>query len=82
MSEKTNELNAAHEKLSKLINNVQSLEQQYDQALEHAANYLGNDDDIEKIRDERASAAHDSLVAAKKEAELQLKLVQELISKY
>ncbi|WP_064174498.1 hypothetical protein, partial [Klebsiella pneumoniae] len=54
MNSKNVELNAAKEKLAKLIDHLYVLEREYDKALEHAASYLGYDEKIEKVRDERA----------------------------
>ena len=47
MNSKNVELNAAKEKLAKLIDHLYVLEREYDKALEHAASYLGYDEKID-----------------------------------
>lgn len=80
MSEKADELEAAIQKLSGLVDKLRQAERSYDQALDHAARYLGNDDSIENARDDKARSAYEEVIKTKKEIELQAQSVQQLVS--
>ena len=82
MSSKTTELQAAEQKLSELINELVVLERACDQAVEHSANYLGNDERIEEVRDAKAMAALNSVNRVKEQIKAQTQLVQKLASEY
>ena len=82
MCNKAIELSAANQKLSELIEKLQVVEREYDKAVEHSANYLGNDDRIEEVRDDKARSILESVISVKAEIECQTKVVQELVSKY
>lgn len=82
MNGKTVELNAAKEKLAKLIDDLQEQERQYDKAIEHSANYMGNDENIEHARDEMARGAYESVERVKKEIGNQTKLIEALVAAY
>ncbi|TCT60456.1 hypothetical protein EDB44_11277 [Vibrio crassostreae] len=81
-NDKATELNSANQKLSELINELQSLEREYDEAVQHSANYLGYDERIEQARDEKAQDAFDRVVSVKGKIERQVILVQELAANY
>lgn len=81
MNNHTTELNAAIEKLAQLNIELQEAEQAYDQALTHSANYLGNDDNIEKHRDDLAAAAYDNVQRIKNLILIQIKLIETLRGK-
>lgn len=82
MSAKAAELNAANQKLTDLLNLLQETEQEYDKAVEHSANYLGYDEDIERIRDENAKSVLNRVVSVKEDIKHQTQLVQELVANY
>lgn len=82
MSDKASELNAAKAKLSELIDKLVHAESAYDKAVEHSANYLGNDERIEEVRDEKARSALKYVMSIKKEIEHQTQVVQSLVSSY
>lgn len=82
MSNKATELNAAKERLSELINELQAREREYDAAIEHSAHYLGNDEEIERIRDEKASHAFETVSSVKKEIMSQVKLLEAIVANY
>lgn len=76
------ELDAASKKLSDLVNELNELEIEYDKAVEHSAQYLGNDVDIERIRDEKAMSVLNRLTRVKADMKRQAQQVQELAAKY
>ncbi|HCU1211458.1 TPA: hypothetical protein OUG47_002056 [Klebsiella pneumoniae] len=82
MNSKNVELNAAKEKLAKLIDHLHVLEREYDKALEHAASYLGYDEKIEKVRDERASGVYENINEVKNQIINQTKLIEALVAEY
>lgn len=82
MENKTIELNAANQKLSELMKELQSLERDYDEAVTHSANYLGNDDRIEQFRDDRAMEALQRVQRVKAEIATQIQLVATLAANY
>lgn len=82
MNSKNVELNAAKEKLAKLIDHLYVLECEYDKALEHAASYLGYDEKIEKVRDERASGLYENINEVKNQIMNQTKLIEALVADY
>ena len=82
MNSKNVELNAAKEKLAKLIDHLYVLEREYDKALEHAASYLGYDEKIEKVRDERASGLYENINEVKNQVMNQTKLIEALVADY
>ncbi|EPK1032427.1 hypothetical protein QSB88_14510 [Klebsiella pneumoniae] len=82
MNSKNVELNAAKEKLAKLIDHLYVLEREYDKALEHAASYLGYDEKIEKVRDERASGVYENINEVKNQIMNQTKLIEALVADY
>ncbi|MEZ8862523.1 MULTISPECIES: hypothetical protein [Vibrio] len=81
-NEKATELNTANQKLTELINELQVLEREYDQAVEHSASYFGNDDRIEQFRDDRAMEALNRVTSVKEQIENQTQLVRELAVNY
>ncbi|HDT4076515.1 TPA: hypothetical protein QHR19_004513 [Klebsiella pneumoniae] len=82
MNSKNVELNAAKEKLAKLIDHLYVLEREYDKALEHAASYLGYDEKIEKVRDARASGLYENINEVKNQIMNQTKLIEALVADY
>lgn len=82
MENKTLELDAANKKLSELMKELKSLERDYDDALTHSANYLGNDDRIEQFRDDRAMEAFQRVQRVKAEIASQIELVAKLAANY
>ena len=82
MNSKNVELKAAKEKLAKLIDHLYVLEREYDKALEHAASYLGYDEKIEKVRDERASGLYENINEVKNQIMNQTKLIEALVADY
>lgn len=82
MCNKAIKLSAANQKLSELIEKLQVVEREYDKAVEHSANYLGNDERIEKVRDDNAFSILESVKSIKTEIERQTEVVQGLVSKY
>ncbi|MDW1568122.1 hypothetical protein R7P80_29250 [Vibrio sp. 2092] len=82
MSNKAIKLNEANQRLTELINELQEREREYDKALEHSANYLGNDERIEQGRDARAQALLESVSSVKKEIASQTQVVKELAANY
>ncbi|HDT2742309.1 TPA: hypothetical protein QHP14_004267 [Klebsiella pneumoniae subsp. pneumoniae] len=82
MNSKNVELNAVKEKLAKLIDHLYVLEREYDKALEHAASYLGYDEKIEKVRDERASGLYENINEVKNQIMNQTKLIEALVADY
>ena len=82
MNSKNVELNAAKEKLAKLIDHLYVLEREYDKALEHAASYLGYDEKIEKVRGERASGLYENINEVKNQIMNQTKLIEALVADY
>ncbi len=80
--EKSIELEVANERLSQLIKELQSLERAYDEALTHASNYMGNDERIEQVRDDRAMELYQNLQRVKAEIAAQIQLVAKLASNY
>jgi hypothetical protein len=54
----------------------------YDKAIEHAANYLGNDKDIEHARDERSMDLFKEVLSVKEEIKRQIQLVQTQVANY
>ncbi|MCS6162438.1 hypothetical protein [Shewanella baltica] len=78
MNNNNPELSAAIEKLAQLNIELQEAERAYDQALTHAANYLGNDDNVEKHRDDLAAAAYDNINRIKNLISIQIKLIETL----
>lgn len=81
MNNNATELSAAIEKLEQLKVELQQAEHQYDQALTHASNYLGNDDNIEKHRDDLAAAAYDNVNRIKNLISIQIQLIETLRGK-
>jgi type II secretory pathway component PulJ len=81
MNINNSELSAAIEKLEQLKVELQQAELQYDEALTHAANYSGNDDNIEKHRDDLAAAAYDNVQRIKNLISIQIKLIETLRGK-
>lgn len=59
MSDKNSDIVALSQELTVLIQQLVQAEADADQALTHAAQYLGYDESIEKHRDERAFSALD-----------------------
>ncbi|QMD25725.1 hypothetical protein HVZ46_14735 [Citrobacter freundii] len=82
MNSKNVELNAAKEKLAKLIDDLYELERQYDKAIEHSANYLGYDEKIEKARDEKARSVYESMERVKRDIVNQTNLIETLVAAY
>ena len=82
MSDKASEINAAKEKLSELIDKLLLAQRAYEKAIEHSANYLGNDERIEEVRDKMAHSAFENVTSIKKEIELQNQVLQNLVSNY
>ena len=82
MNSKNVELNAAKEKLAKLIDHLYVLEREYDKALEHAASYLGYDEKIEKVRDERASGLYENINEVKNQIMNQTKSIEAMVADY
>ena len=82
MNSKNVELNAAKEKLAKLIDHLYVLEREYDKALEHAASYIGYDENIENVRDERASGMYENINEVKNQIMNQTKLIEALVADY
>lgn len=80
--DKATELNDADQKLSELIVELTEVERLYDKAVEHSANYLGSDERIEQIRDEKAKALLKSVLSVKKQIEHQAQLIQKLTANY
>ncbi|KFX10480.1 hypothetical protein KP17_18585 [Pectobacterium parvum] len=78
MNSKNVELNAAKERLAKLIDDLHVLEREYDKALEHAASYHGNDENIEKVRDDMAESVYKSISKVKEEIKNQTNLIEAL----
>jgi len=78
MNNNNPELSAAIEKLTQLNIELQEAERAYDQALTHSANYSGNDDTIEKCRDDLAAAAYDNVARIKELISNQIKLIESL----
>lgn len=81
MNNHSTELNAAIENLAQLNTRLQKAEQELDAALTHAANYLGNDDEIEKHRDALAAAAYDTVCTIKEMISNQAELIKILMTK-
>ncbi|BBQ77841.1 hypothetical protein WP3W18E01_18090 [Raoultella ornithinolytica] len=81
MSNKNVELNAAKEKLVKLIDDLNESEIRLEEALQYAASYLGYDERIEQVRDDRAKDALDECSTIKQEVANQIKLMGELVNK-
>ncbi|HBT3702958.1 TPA: hypothetical protein MBH80_005065 [Klebsiella pneumoniae] len=81
MSNKHAEINAALANLAKLNDKLQSSEHFYAKALEHASEYAGNDEKIERVRDEKAESAHHQVQSVKQEIEDQMRLIGDLVSK-
>jgi phage shock protein A len=77
--DKANELSAAEEKLAALIARLKDLEQAYDKAVEHSASYHGNNESIEKGRDEKAYAILKDIQSIKEEIRAQSQVIQKLI---
>lgn len=82
MNSKKDELNAAKEKLAKLIDDLDVIELQFDKAVEHSANYLGNDQRIEEVRDEKARSVYESMNRVKDEIKNQTQLIEKLVDGY
>ncbi|EME4038013.1 hypothetical protein VYM15_000761 [Morganella morganii] len=82
MNSKNVELNAAKEKLAKLIDDLIVLEREYDKALEHAASYLGHDENIENARDERAGSVFKNMNEVKNQIMNQTKFIEALVTDY
>ncbi len=82
MENKSLELDAANQKLSELMKELKSLERDYDEAVAHSANYLGNDERIEQFRDDRAMAALQRVQRVKAEIATQIELVAKLAANY
>ncbi len=78
MNSNNAELNAAKEKLAKLIDDLHVLEREYEKALEHAASYHGYDEKIENVRDERARSVFGSINEVKNQIINQTKLIEAL----
>ncbi|HHE0352526.1 TPA: hypothetical protein ACN348_004208 [Vibrio parahaemolyticus] len=81
-NDKSDELNAANQKLSLLLNELQSLEKEWDEAVRHSAEYMGDDHRIEQFRDDRAMDALQRVNRVKAEIANQTQLVAELADKY
>ncbi|HDR2735784.1 hypothetical protein V5037_05540 [Enterobacter ludwigii] len=79
MNSKSVDLKAATEELVKLVENLQVQERAYDEAIEHSANYMGYDEKIENVRDERARSAFESVEKVKKEIENQTNLIASFV---
>lgn len=82
MNSKNIELNAAKERLAKLIDDLLVLEREYDKALEHAASYHGYDENIENARDERARGVYENMNEVKNQIMNQTKLIEALVTDY
>lgn len=82
MNSKKIELDAAKEKLSKLIEDLDKVEREFDKANEHSAHYMGNDQTIEKGRDEKARNAYERMAGVKEEIVNQTKLIETLVNAY
>lgn len=78
MNNNNPELSAAIEKLAQLNADLQAAEQECDAALTHAANYLGNDDEIEQHRNDLARAALNHVSKIKELISNQIKLIESL----
>ncbi|WP_045853537.1 hypothetical protein [Raoultella terrigena] len=78
MNSNNAELNAAKEKLAKLIDDLHVLEREYEKALEHAASYLGYNEKIENVRDEKARSVFVSINEVKNQIINQTKLIETL----
>ncbi|MCY4765880.1 hypothetical protein [Klebsiella aerogenes] len=82
MNSKNVELDAAKERLTKLIDDLHVLEREYDKALDHAANYHGYDEKIENARDKRAEGVFESMNEVKNQIMNQTKLIEALVADY
>lgn len=82
MESKIIELNEANQKLSELMKELQSLERDYDEAITHSANYLGNNELTEQSRGDRVMAAHQSVQRVKEKIATQVQLVAKLAANY
>ncbi|WP_413486098.1 hypothetical protein [Shewanella baltica] len=80
MGDNATELSAAIEKLAQLNTKLQQAERAYDQALTHAANYLGNDDEIEEHRDNLAKSALDDVMRIREMIANQAELIKMLMT--
>lgn len=79
MTELATALNAETTKLVELIDVLKNADLDYDEAIDRAAKYLGNDDRIEQARDERAQSAYLQRENAKQSVVSQLKVIEALI---
>ncbi|MBM1020682.1 hypothetical protein EIC82_01440 [Enterobacter sp. A11] len=82
MNSKNVELNAAKERLAKLIDDLHVLEREYDKAIEHASSYHGYDERIENARDEKARGVYESMNEVKNQITNQTKLIEALVTAY
>ncbi|ENG2946476.1 hypothetical protein UXO30_04360 [Enterobacter bugandensis] len=81
MNSKSVDLKAATEELVKLVEKLQVQERAYDEAIEHSVNYMGYDEKIENVRDERARSAFESVEKVKKDIENQTNLIAAFVKK-
>ncbi|NSM26859.1 hypothetical protein HT094_22425 [Shewanella sp. ZOR0012] len=81
MNNNNPELSAAIEKLAQLNIELQQAERESDAAFTHAANYLGNDDEIENHRDNLAGSAYESVKTIEKMLSNQVDLINILMGK-
>ncbi|KHS70936.1 hypothetical protein RC77_05330 [Pectobacterium brasiliense] len=77
MINKDAEINSVTGSLVEPINKRQVFEREYDKAVEHSANYLGNDEHIEQSRD-----AFNRVSNIENEIASQTKLLNTLVDKY
>lgn len=81
MSNKHAEINAALANLAKLNDKLQSSEHFYAKALEHASEYAGYNEKIERVRDEKAESAYHEVKSVKQEIADQIQLIEDLVAK-
>lgn len=79
MTELATALNAETTKLVELMDVLKTADLDYDEAIDRAAKYLGNDVSIEEARDERAQSAYLQREKAKQSVVRQLKVIEALI---
>lgn len=82
MSDKKTVLIASQNKLAELINQLYVAESEFDAAIDNATNYLGNDQNREQFKDEKAESAYNRLSGIKNEIATQTKLIEQLVSEY
>lgn len=75
---KNTELDTAQKNLAKLMKDLKTAEIDYDKAVTHSAEYMGNDEAIEQIRDDKARSAFMCVERIKEEIAIQTKLIKRL----